>query len=99
MPAPLASPVASPLGYDGGLTLAMQVKDRKKAIAWYQDVLGLQLLYDVEEIGWCELSTEVKGVNIGLSQVESPAPGKGAGKGAVPTFGVKDIAKARAMME
>lgn len=84
----------SPLGYDQGLTLAMQVKDRKKSTAWYQDVLGLTLLYDVEEIGWCELATETQGVNVGLSQVEAPRVG-----GCVPTFGVKDIDRARSQME
>ncbi len=87
----------SPLGFDGGLTISFQVKDRKKSIAWYQDVLGFKLLYDVEEIGWCELATEVAGgrVNIGLSQVEKPK----VGAGPVPTFGVKDIDKARGAME
>ncbi|MFM9994277.1 MAG: VOC family protein [Phycisphaerales bacterium] len=87
----------SPLNFDGGLTLSMQVKDRKKSTQWYTDVLGFTLLYDVEEIGWCELKTEVAGgkVNVGLSQVEKPK----VGAGPVPTFGVKDIDKARAFME
>jgi predicted enzyme related to lactoylglutathione lyase len=85
----------SPLGYTGGLTLAMQVKDRKKSAAWYQDVLGFTLLYDVEQIGWCELATEVEKVNIGLSQVESPR----VGSGPVPTFGVADIDAARKRLE
>lgn len=84
----------SPLNFDGGLTLAFEVKDRKKAASWYQEMLGFTLLYDVAEIGWCELATEVKGVNIGLSEVEAPKKG-----GPVPTFGVADIDKARAMLE
>ncbi|MBL9149185.1 MAG: VOC family protein [Phycisphaerae bacterium] len=84
----------SPLNFDGGLTLAFQVKDRMKSAAWYRDMLGFTLLYDVAEIGWCELATEVKGVNLGLSEVESPKGG-----GPVPTFGVVDIDKARAMLE
>lgn len=89
--------MASPLNYDGGLTIAMQVKDRKKSADWYQNVLGFKLLYDVEQIGWCELATEVAGgrVNIGLSEVESPR----VGAGPVPTSGVKDIEAARAMLE
>ena len=84
----------SPIGYDQGLTLALQVRDRKKSAAWYLDVLGFTMLYDVEEIGWCELATESTGVNVGLSEVESPRVG-----GCVPTFGVKDIASARSTME
>lgn len=87
--------MASELNYDGGLTLSMQVKDRKASAAWYQSVMGLKLLYDAAEIGWCELATEIGGVNIGLSEVEAPK----VGAGPVPTFGVKDITAARARME
>ena len=87
--------MASPLGFDGGLTLSFQVGDRKRAMAWYRDVLGFSLLYEVEDIGWCELATETKGVNIGLSQVEKPS----VGAGPVPTFGVKDIDAARSILE
>jgi predicted enzyme related to lactoylglutathione lyase len=87
--------MASELGFDGGLTIAMQVADRKAAAAWYQEVLGFKLLYDVEQIGWCELASAVARVNIGLSEVEKPR----VGAGPVPTFGVKDIDAARALME
>lgn len=89
--------MASELNYDGGLTLSFEATNLDRSIAWYQDVLGFKLLYRVDEIGWCELATEVAGgrVNVGLSQVEKPR-GKG---GATPTFGVKDIAKARATLE
>lgn len=87
--------MGSPLGYDGGLTISMQVKDRKRAMAWYQDVLGFKLLYEVEHIGWCELATETPGVNIGLGQSDSPRTGAGP----VPTFGVKDIEAARKILE
>ena len=85
----------SPLNYDGGLTISIQCKDRKASTKWYTEVLGFQLLYDVAHIGWCELATEIKGVNVGLSEVEKPKTGAGP----VPTFGVKDIDKARSMLE
>jgi CreA protein len=88
-------PTPSPLGFTGGLTLSMQTKDRKKAQQWYQDTLGLQLLYEVEEIGWSELATECERVNIGLSEVETPR----VGAGPVPTFGVNDIDDARKQLE
>ena len=84
----------SPLNFAGGLTLSMKCKDRKKSAQWYQDVLGFKLLYDVAEIGWCELATEVPHVNIGLGDSEAVAAG-----GAVPTFGVQDIDAARRIME
>ncbi len=83
--------MASSLGYNGGLTLAMQVKDRAAAADWYRDTLGMQFLFDAPEIGWCELATHTKGVNIGLSEVESPK----VGAGPVPTFGVNDLDAAR----
>ena len=85
----------SPIGYDGGLTVGYQVKDIKKAIDWYSNVLGFKLLYRVEEMAWCELASEVHRVNIGLSQVEKPNIGL-AGK---LTWGVKDIDAARKVLE
>lgn len=72
--------------YDGALTLALPVKDLDSAIAWYQRVLGFSLLYRMDEMGWCELTSSVSKVNVGLSAVEKPNPG-----GAIPTFGVVDI--------
>ncbi len=87
--------MSSPLNYNGGLTLSIQVADMKKAAAWYRDVLGFTFLYEVAEIGWCELATEVKGVNVGLSQVEKPK----VGAGPVPTFGVHNLDAARGQLE
>jgi len=83
------------ISYDGGLTCALQVADLKKSIDWYQDVLGFKLLYQMDEMGWCELSSAVARVNVGLSQVEKP---EGQG-GATLTFGVKDIDAARRELE
>lgn len=87
--------MASSLGYNGGLTCALNVKDMEKSLAWYQDVLGFKMLYKMEEMGWCELATNIDRVNIGLSQVED-AGGKG---GATMTFGVNDIDAARKELE
>lgn len=83
------------MNYQGGLTLACQVKDMKKSIAWYRDVLGMTPLYQLDDMGWCELASPVKDVNIGLSQVEQPK----VGACPVPTFGVKDIDKSRSYLE
>lgn len=81
----------------GTLTLALQVKDRKRSVAWYEKILGFTLLYDVESIGWCEMDAKVQGgtVSVGFSEVEQPK----VGQGPVPTFGVVDIDAARAEME
>lgn len=87
--------MTSGLGYDGGLTCAMGVKDLDSSIAWYRDVLGFQLVYKLDEMGWCELASPVQRVNVGLSQVEKPEL-KG---GATLTFGVRDIDAARSRLE
>ena len=87
--------MAKDMGWDGGLTAALSVNDVDRALAWYRDVLGFEVLYHMEEMGWCELKSPVDRVNIGLSQTENRA-GKG---GAVLTFGVHDIDKARQRLE
>lgn len=86
---------ASPVGYDGGLTCSIQVDDIERSIAWYRDVLGFKELYHIKEMGWAELATEIKGVNVGLSQVEKPAKLSGTKL----TFGVKNIDAARKLLE
>jgi catechol 2,3-dioxygenase-like lactoylglutathione lyase family enzyme len=93
-PAKPTAPSKSPLGYNGGLTCSIHVSDIRKSIDWYQNVLGFRLLYHAEQIGWCELATEVAHVNVGLGQVEDPRVG-----GIKLTFGVRDIDAARAQLE
>ena len=83
------------LGYDGGLTCALGVKDMDASLAWYRDILGFELVYRLDDMGWCELASSVARVNIGLSQVEELEV-KG---GATLTFGVTDIDTARAKLE
>ena len=92
---PAAEVRSGAIGYNGGLTCAINVKDLGASIGWYQDVLGFKLLYRLEDMGWCELATGVDQVSIGLSQVEAP---KTAG-GATLTFGVDDIDRARQLVE
>ena len=86
--------MASTPNYADGLTLSMPVSSLDTSIAWYEKVLGFSLLYRVDELGWCELQSAVANVNVGLSVVETPNPG-----GATPTFGVSDIAEAKATLE
>lgn len=83
------------LGYDGGLTCALQCADLDRAIAWYQDVLGFELLYRMDEIAWCELRSAVAKVSVGLGTVEKPQTQGGA----TLTWGVVDIDVARAALE
>ena len=77
------------------LTCSMVVTDMTASIAWYERVMRCTLLYRVDEIGWCELATPMKGVNIGLSQVENVAQGGGA----TNVFEVADIAAAKAHLD
>jgi len=81
--------------YDGGLTCAFGVSDLDRSVAWYQDVLGFKLLYRAEDIGWCELSTDVAKVNVGLSERRE---GGGSG-GSTLTFGVTDLEAAKADLD
>ena len=80
--------------YDGGLTVSLPVSNLDVAIGWYQDNLGFELKYRLDDIGWCELESSVAKVNVGLSVVEKPNPG-----GATPTFGVLDIKAAEASLK
>jgi len=93
-PAATSATTPSPVGYDGGLTCSLQVSDIRRSIDWFQNVLGFTLLYHIEDMGWCELATEVNRVNVGLGQVEQVKPG-----GTKLTFGVKDIDKSRTLLE
>jgi len=79
--------------YDGGLTVSLPVADLDTAINWYHKTLGFELMYRLDDVGWCELTSSVDRVNVGLSVVESPNPG-----GATPTFGVQDIKAAEASL-
>ena len=81
--------------YDGGLTCSIGVTSLDRSIEWYSTVLGFTLLYRRDDLGWCELSTGVDKVNVGLSEVED-AGGKG---GATLTFGVTDIEAGKAALD
>lgn len=82
--------------FDGGLTCGVNVLDIHTSMKWYQDVLGFELLYYMEDLVWCELKTPVEKVNVGLSQAEKmPSPGGNA----VLTWGVKDIESAKEELE
>lgn len=86
---------AAAIGYDGGLTCAINVTDLDAGIAWYRDVLGMNLLYRVDEIAWCEFASPVARVNVGLAQRESVVQGGGA----TLTFGVADIEAAKRVLD
>ena len=90
------APVATntPFEYSQNLVISVGVSDFERAIEWYKDVLGLELVYKLDQYGWCEMSTATKHVTIGLGQNEDLKTG-----GATPTFGVADIDAARKHLE
>lgn len=79
----------------GHMTLSFRCKDRRATAKWFEEMFGMPLLYDVAEIGWCEVGTPTPGINLGFSDVQEVK----AGPGCVPTFGVADLDKARATLE
>lgn len=83
------------LGFNGGLTCALECADMERSITWYRDVLGFDVAFRLDEMGWCELTTPVAKTTIGLSQVEKPE----VRGGATLTFGVHDIDSARKVLE
>ena len=90
------APVAAntPFDYSQDMVISIGVTDLDSAIEWYKDALGFELVYKLDQHGWCELSTATKGVTIGLGQNEDLKTG-----GATPTFGVADIDAARKHLE
>jgi len=86
---------APAIAFDGGLTCSIGVTSLDAAIPWYTDILGMKLLYRLDDLAWCELESPVARVNVGLSQVEN-AGGPG---GATLTFGVVDIDAAKAALD
>jgi catechol 2,3-dioxygenase-like lactoylglutathione lyase family enzyme len=65
--------------------ISVGVSDYDRSLAWYRDVLGFELEYELKEYGWCELKTPY-GFNIGLGQNETVKQGN-----ITPTFGVRYI--------
>ena len=76
--------------FDGALTCALGVKNLTQAIDWYTEVLGFELIYKLDDQGWCEMKTPASKVNIGLSEKENVE----LAGGAVLTWGVNDIESA-----
>ncbi len=92
----LAQPVATdtPFPYTQNCVISVNVSDLARSLSWYRDALGFTEIYRMDEYGWAEVATAIKGVSIGLGQVEDVKVG-----GTVPTFGVEDIHAAKAHVE
>ena len=91
IPAPVTN---TPFAYSKQMTISVNVSDLDRSIEWYREALGLELIYKLDQYGWCELQTATKHLSIGLGQTEELKQG-----GTTPTFGVADIEAARKHLE
>lgn len=87
--------MSASLGFKPEVTCAIEVSDFARAKRWYQEVLGFQQIYSIDDIGWCEMTTHIPGVSVGVSQVETTHPGPGV----VLTWSVTDIEVTRRALE
>jgi catechol 2,3-dioxygenase-like lactoylglutathione lyase family enzyme len=71
------------------------VSDYARALAWYRDVLGFEVVFELPEWGWAQLQSPVQGLLVGIGQSEKVK----AGGGATLTFTVEDIDAARTYLE
>lgn len=92
----MTAPVATdtPFPYTQNCVISVNVSDLARSLEWYRDALGFPEIYRMDEYGWAEVATAIKGVSIGLGQTEELKAG-----GTVPTFGVADIMAAKAHIE
>ena len=88
------APAQTPFAYGNQVTVAINVTDFERAIAWYRKAFGFELIYKLDDWKWCELSTPIEGVHIGLGQTDDDARG-----GMATTFVVQDIVAAKAHLE
>jgi predicted enzyme related to lactoylglutathione lyase len=86
----------APFAYGDHVTIAVNVTDFERAIAWYREAFGFELIYKLDDWKWCELSTPIDGVHIGLGQTDDETRG---GVRTRPTFTVADIEAAKAHLE
>ena len=84
-----------PVAYSGKLTAAISVTDLERSKQFFEQVLGFEAIYTLDDWGWCEMRTGVEGVTLGIGQAESVQPEGGA----TLTFGVADIDAARGWLE
>jgi CreA protein len=85
----------SKIQWAGESTAALGVSDYAASLAWYRDVLGFEIVFELETWKWAQLQSPVTGLLVGIGQSEEVT----LGGGATLTFTVEDIDAARAYLE
>lgn len=85
----------SSIDFDDEINLSIGVTDIKRSAAFFKEHLGFATAFIDEKNGWATVATHQAGLTLGLSARESVAKGGGA----IPTFGVKELARVRASLE
>jgi CreA protein len=83
------------IDWAGESTAALGVSDYDRSLAWYRDVLGWEVVFELPEWKWAQLQSPVQGLLVGLGQSEEVKNGGGA----TLTFTVKDIEATRGYLE
>ena len=87
--------MAAQIEWAGESTAALEVTDYDRSLAWYRDVLGWEVVFELREWGWAQLQTPVAGLLVGIGQSEQVKEGGGA----TLTFTVRDIDRSRGYLE
>lgn len=78
------------IGFAGNGVISLPVDNLDKAERWYARVLGFSTTRKLDDPPWCEMSTPVAGIALGLAEVDKVRTGD-----AMLTLMVTDIAAAR----
>jgi predicted enzyme related to lactoylglutathione lyase len=71
------------------------VSDVERATEWYGRVLGSAVVSTIPEFGWVEVSTNVEGLTLGLTEMPTTVTNRGA----VLDFEVDDLERIRAVLQ
>lgn len=92
---PSDSPQSPGLKYKPEVTLQIGVASLDRSIKFYVDVLGFRLTERRDDLKFAHIATNVPGLELGLSEMPSPAPSTSV----VVNISVDDVAAARAALE